>query len=167
MFCDWADDRLIPDIVKAAAENSSVNIRNPKATRPWQHVLEPLSGYLNLGWMLLQEKKEFSEGWNFGPDINSNLSVDEVISASKKYWKKINTVYSSNSSEHHEANLLMLDCSKSNKLLKWKPVWEIDMTVKLTIEWYKNYYAKKEIQTEQNINVYVDAARKLKLTWAS
>jgi CDP-glucose 4,6-dehydratase len=164
---DWAVDRLIPDLMKAAAENSNVNIRNPKATRPWQHVLEPLSGYLNLGWMLLQEKKEFSEGWNFGPDTNSNLSVDEVVRLSKKNWQKINTVYGTNSSEHHEANLLMLDCSKANKLMKWKPVWGIDITVQLTIDWYKNYYDKNEVQTEQNISAYVDAAKKLKLTWAS
>jgi len=164
---DWATDRLIPDLVKAAAENVQVNIRNPKATRPWQHVLEPLSGYLNLGWRLLQGEKEFADGWNFGPDTNSNLSVDEITGISKKYWDKITAVYNTDVTGHHEANLLMLDCSKANKLMKWKPVWQIDTTVQLTIEWYKNYYGKKEIRTEKDISTYVNDAKKLKLTWAS
>ena len=127
---DWAVDRLIPDIIKATSKNEKVQIRNPKATRPWQHVLEPLSGYLNLGWKLLQEEVVFAEGWNFGPDNDSNLSVNEVINLSKKQWDTIDIEFSSNLQDHHEANLLMLDCSKANKIMKWSPVWDIDDTIK-------------------------------------
>jgi CDP-glucose 4,6-dehydratase len=163
---DWATDRLIPDLVKAAAENASVTIRCPKATRPWQHVLEPLSGYLMLGWNLLMGKPNFAQGWNFGPDMNSNLSVEDMVTLSKKSWDVINAVYNTNPSDYHEANLLMLDCSLARNLMKWKPVWDIDTTVKKTMLWYKAYYTKNEIQTVQNIVDYVGNAKKLKLVWA-
>ena len=162
---DWADDRLIPDIIKAAAENLSVNIRNPKATRPWQHVLEPLSGYLTLGWRLLEEDISFAEGWNFRPEASSNLSVKEILTMSKEYWNKIDANFNPNLAEHHEANLLMLDCSKANKLMKWKPVWDINTTIEKTIDWYKNFYTKKEIMTLQNINNFVSSAKKQSLIW--
>ncbi|MGZ4055124.1 MAG: CDP-glucose 4,6-dehydratase [Bacteroidia bacterium] len=164
---DWAIDRLIPDIIKAASENTSVNIRNPKATRPWQHVLEPLSGYLTVGWKLLEEEKEFANGWNFGPDMNSNLSVEEVINISKNYWENVHAIYSTNLNDHHEANLLMLDCSKANKLLKWKPVWGIEDTIEKTIEWYKHFYYMNEIKTKSNLFEYINNAKKMKLIWAS
>jgi CDP-glucose 4,6-dehydratase len=163
---DWAADRLIPDIMKAASVNTFVQIRNPKATRPWQHVLEPLSGYLTLGWRLLEQKTECAEGWNFGPELSSNLSVEEVVELSKKYWDKINAVFSPNPADHHEANLLMLDCSKANKLLKWKPVWDIDTTLNKTITWYKKFYESKEIQTTQDIKDFIGDAKKLNRIWA-
>jgi len=163
---DWAKDRLLPDIIKAASVNSSVFIRNPKATRPWQHVLEPLSGYLTLGWHLLEGKKEFAEGWNFGPAIDCNLSVEEIVNISKLYWKSVNIEYKQNSSEAHEANLLMLDCSKAQKLLKWKPVWGINNTVEKTINWYKNFYYKKLINTQNDISEYVNEAIEKELIWS-
>ena len=164
---DWATDRLIPDMVKAAAENVSVHIRNPKATRPWQHVLEPLSGYLTLGWNLLLGKPAFARGWNFGPDMNSNLSVEEVVRLSKKSWEDIHAEYGTNPSDYHEASLLMLDCSLARNLMKWKPVWDIDTTIKKTMLWYKAYYTKNEIQTINNIVDYAGDAQKLKLIWAN
>lgn len=163
---DWATDRLIPDMVKAATNNKHVKIRNPKATRPWQHVLEPLSGYLTLGWKLLQENKEFAEGWNFGPDNRSNLSVDEVIHLSRKNWDKINVEYSQNPEDHHEANLLMLDCSKANKLMKWTAVWDIETTLNKTIGWYENYYSKGIINSENDLNDYIQNAQKIGLIWS-
>ena len=163
---DWAKDRLLPDIIKAASINSSVLIRNPKATRPWQHVLEPLSGYLTLGWRLLEGKKEFAEGWNFGPAIDCNLSVEEIVNISKLYWKSINVEYQHSASEVHEANLLMLDYSKAQKLLKWKPVWNINDTVEKTINWYKNFYSKNLINTQNDINEYVNEAMEKEIIWS-
>ncbi len=163
---DWAKDRLLPDIIKAASIDSSVFIRNPKATRPWQHVLEPLSGYLTLGWRLLEGRKEFAEGWNFGPAIDCNLTVEEIVTISNFFWKSINVEYKHNFSEAHEANLLMLDCSKANKLLKWKPVWSINDTVEKTINWYKNYYTKNLINTQNDILEYVNKSHKNKLIWS-
>jgi CDP-glucose 4,6-dehydratase len=163
---DWATDRLIPDMVKATAEGVSVTIRNPKATRPWQHVLEPLSGYLTLGWNLSAGKQAFACGWNFGPDMNSNLSVEEVVTLSKKSWEDIHAEYGTNPSDYHEASLLMLDCSLARNLMKWKPVWDIDTTIRKTMLWYKAYYTKNEIQTVDNIVDYTGDAQKLKMIWA-
>ncbi len=163
---DWAIDRLIPDIIKAASKNESVSIRYPKATRPWQHVLEPLSGYLTLGWRLLEGKKEYAEGWNFGPDGQSNLAVEEVVRLSKTNWGAVNAAYGEYPSAH-EANLLMLDCSKANKIMKWKPVWDINETMEKTIGWYKSFYTSNKIETSSNINDYVAKAAKMKTVWAA
>lgn len=162
---DWALDRLIPDIVKAASVDAKVQIRNPKSTRPWQHVLEPLSGYLTLGWKLLSGRKEFAEGWNFGPDLRSNLPVEDIINISKKYWTAIDIEYSRNPNDHHEANLLMLDCSKANKLMKWIPVWNIEKTLEKTINWYKNYYQHQTINSINDLNEYIECARQADLIW--
>lgn len=164
---DWAEDRLIPDIIKAASENKTSLIRNPIATRPWQHVLEPLSGYLTLGWKLLEGNTDFAEGWNFGPDLNSNITVDEVVKAAQKYWDKIEINYGKEANYAHEAHLLMLDCSKANKLLKWEPVWDIDASIFNTINWYKNYYELKNIISQQQINQYVIDAVKKKIIWTT
>lgn len=163
---DWANDRLIPDIIKAASENNPSLIRNPNATRPWQHVLEPLSGYLTLGWKLLEGKKDFAEGWNFGPDLNSNITVFEVVKIAKKYWEKINVNYGKETQDAHEAHLLMLDCSKANKLLKWQPVWDIEASIFNTMNWYKYFYEFNNIITQQQIIQYVTDAKNKKIIWA-
>ncbi len=162
---DWAADRLIPDIIRATSRNEVVKIRNPKATRPWQHVLEPLSGYLTLGWELLNQKKDFAEGWNFGPDMNSNLPVDEIAELSKKHWNDIKIEFSKDPNDQHEAHLLMLECSKANKLLKWKPVWGIDKTLEKTIGWYRDYYVSGKVETENHITDYVNDAFNANISW--
>ncbi len=162
---DWAEDRLIPDIVKATSNNENVFIRSPFATRPWQHVLEPLSGYLTLGWRLLEGIKEFVGGWNFGPEIDSNLSVKKVVTESKKYWNKISFTINTNLANLHEANLLMLDCSKANKLLKWNPVWSINDTFNKTISWYKMFYEKGVINTEKDLKDFIISAEIKNLIW--
>ena len=163
---DWATDRLIPDIVKATAQNGTVKIRNPKATRPWQHVLEPLSGYLNLGWKLLEKDKSFADGWNFGPDNSSNLAVDEVIELSQKYWNSIQIEFSTNPNDLHEANLLMLDCSKANKIMKWSAVWNFEKTIEKTIGWYKDFYLNQKINTDSDLIDYVNDAKNKGILWA-
>jgi len=163
---DWAKDRLIPDIVKAASIGETVLIRNPKATRPWQHVLEPLSGYLHLGWKLLEEKVEFADGWNFGPEMGSNLSVGEIADLSKEVWNDVKIEIGTNKDEHHEANLLMLDCSKANKVMKWNAVWEIDDTISKTIGWYKSFYKDEELNTFSDIKKYVKDAIEKGIYWA-
>ena len=162
---DWAADRLIPDIVKSAANQDSVKIRNPKATRPWQHVLEPLSGYLTLGWRLLEENIAFADAWNFGPDIKSNITVEEVLKEAKKNWSDIDFEFSSDPNDHHEAHLLMLDCSKANKILKWNSVWDFNLTIEKTIDWYKLFYKSGTLQTETDLADYVTAAKKAQITW--
>ena len=163
---DWATDRLVPDMMKASSNGASVIIRNPNATRPWQHVLEPLSGYLTLGWKLLEGNAEFADGWNFGPEMESNLSVGEIAKRSANIWDAVIPEFSSNKDEHHEANLLMLDCSKANKILKWKPVWGIGITIQKTIAWYKNFYMEGKLNTIDDIQAYVESAMKKDVEWA-
>ena len=162
---DWAKYRLIPDIMKATKKNETVIIRNPDATRPWQHVLEPLSGYMLLGEKLLEGKKEFAEAWNFGPELENNVPVSEIVNNSKKYWNDIAFKELKNNNSVHEANLLMLDCSKANKLLKWKSVWNLSQTLKKTIEWYKTFYQTKSINTMDNLSSYINDAQKKGVVW--
>ena len=163
---DWAVDRLIPDIIKAAAIKKTVLIRNPLATRPWQHVLEPLSGYLTLGCKLLQKEISVADGWNFGPDIHSNIQVGDIVKLSNKYWNAIQIEISKNSNEHHEANLLMLDCTKANKTLKWKAVWGIDKTIDKTISWYKSYYENNKLLSLEDLTEYISDAQSANILWA-
>jgi len=152
---DWAQDRLICDVMRAAAKNEAVTIRNPHATRPWQHVLEPLSGYLLVGQKLLEGRKEFGSAWNFGPSDDGAIRVLDVLKSTKQYWDKIEFEISSDADQPHETNLLKLDCSKARTLLGWKPVWDSETSFEKTVKWYKNFYENGVIDTEQNLNDYV------------
>lgn len=137
---DWSKDRLIPDIAKALNENKEVVIRNPKAVRPWQHVIEPLFGYLELGVKLNLDPIKYAQAYNFGPNINDALSVEEMVIRSIKSWGAGTYNVEVNSNNPHEAGLLKLDITKATKELNWKPVLNANNAVELTINWYKNYY---------------------------
>jgi len=163
---DWAKDRLLTDIMISVSKNEKVNIRNPKATRPWQHVLEPLSGYLMIGQKLLEGKKEFADGWNFGPSDEGSITVEEVVKNIKKHWNTIDYEINSNSNQLHEANLLKLDCSKAHILLKWKDVWDRDTTFEKTVKWYKSYYQSNELLTSDDLNAYIEDAKTKNIEWA-
>jgi CDP-glucose 4,6-dehydratase len=162
---DWAKDRLIPDIMRATSKEEEVFIRSPFSTRPWQHVLEPLSGYLQLGWHLLEGKREFADGWNFGPSMDSNISVKEVVEEVKAHWDTIAYKINTDEANLHEANLLMLDCSKANKQLKWQAVWNKEQTFSKTIGWYKDYYTKDVVNTEANLRDFISSAIKKGINW--
>ena len=110
---DWAKDRVITDMMKAANDGETLFIRNPSATRPWQHVLEPLSGYLSLGQKLLEGKKDFAEAWNFGPTDDGAVSVEQMVKQMRKIWNKIDYRIKRDKNNPHEAGLLKLDCSKA------------------------------------------------------
>lgn len=164
---DWAEDRLMTDIMLSVSLNKKVSIRNPYATRPWQHVLEPLSGYLNIGQKLLEGKVEFADGWNFGPSDEGSITVEEVVKNVKKHWDKIDYVINKYPNQPHEANLLKLDCSKAHILLKWKDVWDSDTTFEKTVKWYKSYYeSNKEILTKNDLEAYIKDAKSKQLEWA-
>jgi len=139
---DWAKDRIIPDFFKAVEKNQPLEIRNPNATRPWQHVLEPLSGYLLLGQKLTENPIKFAEGWNFGPNFEMTCTVKDIISKLIDKAKKgsINDV--SSGAELHEAQLLSLDITKAKTNLGWRPTLNIDQTLDFTLWWYQNYDAK-------------------------
>jgi CDP-glucose 4,6-dehydratase len=164
---DWAKDRLIVDIMVATSKKEKVLIRNPKATRPWQHVLEPLSGYLHIGQKLLEEKTEFAEAWNFGPSDEGNISVEKVLDSLKKYWKDIDFKVEQNKNQPHEANLLKLDCSKANIKLKWLPVWDSKKAFEMTTNWYKNFYQENKVLTLQDLESYIEDAKTKNLEWTN
>ncbi|BBE30216.1 CDP-glucose 4,6-dehydratase [Tepiditoga spiralis] len=136
---DWARDRIIPDCIRALEKGNPIEIRNPKAIRPWEHVLEPLSGYLLLGEKLLKNPKKYAEGWNFGPTLDSIVSVWEIGKKVIKNYGNGELKDISNSTAVHEAKLLALDISKSRFKLGWKPTLNIDETIEMTVEWYREY----------------------------
>ena len=136
---DWGEDRLIPDIMRANLANQAVTIRFPGAIRPWQHVLEPLNGYLQLAEHLWKHGPEFTGGWNFGPDNDDCKPVGWILETLNSQWEGgINWVLSS-AENPHEANYLSLDCSKSKQLLDWSPRLDLTTALKLLVDWYQGY----------------------------
>ena len=162
---DWATDRLVPDIMKAAAKGDTVTIRNPRATRPWQHVLEPLSGYLALGGKLLEGKTQFACGWNFGPSGEGNICVEKVTSALAEEWDQIKIKFDPPADAPHEAGLLALDCSKAAKELAWHGVWSAEETFRHTAKWYRKFYTEGIITTGDDLDAYIASAEKENLSW--
>ncbi len=162
---DWALDRILTDIVSSAAKSESVFLRYPAATRPWQYVLEPLSGYLSLGWKLLEGRKEYAEAWNFGPNPENNVSVLELVNEAKKIWGKV-TFDFDKGIHPHEAGFLMLDSSKATKVLDWHPVWGFVKTIDKTMGWYKKYYDYNEIVSVETLSEYIDDAQKKNILWS-
>ncbi len=163
---DWSEDRLIPDLVRASACNQSVEIRSPNATRPWQHVLEPLSGYLLLGQRLLERKTGFAEAWNFGPDETGNQTVATVLSKLNQGWDGLRWHLTS-VPQPHEASLLQLDSTKARNLLHWHPVWGFEEGLRQTANWYRVYQERREVITRQQLGNYVTAAEAKNMAWAS
>jgi CDP-glucose 4,6-dehydratase len=163
---DWAIDRLIPDIMKATDKSMEVLIRSPYAIRPWQHALEPLSGYLLLGQKLLEGVKEYAEAWNFGPNHDGSIEVIDVLKIIKKYWSKISYTIQQDNKHPHEASLLKLDCSKAHFLLNWETIWDINTAIEKTATWYKSYYEKMEILSNEDLNNYIKDAKKKNIIWA-
>ena len=138
---DWALDRLIPDCVRYINSGRKIEIRNPIAVRPWQHVLEPLSGYLLLGQKLLEEGKKYADGFNFGPNEESVLKVAEVAQKVVENYGKGEVVVHKRDNLH-EANLLMLNIEKAEKVLGWTPTYTADVAIARTVDWYKHFYAQ-------------------------
>jgi len=165
---DWAADRLIPDVARATSIGTSVEIRHPQAIRPWEHVLEPLSGYLLLGQRLLEGNSNLATSWNFGPDTTHTLSVGDVLSKLSDSWPELKWINrSAEDSTFHEAGILKLDCSKAHSELGWSPVWNINETLQYTASWYHNYYRDGSVPTEQQLFEYVEKAQKMKSIWTA
>ncbi len=136
---DWSQDRIIPDCIRALEANKPIDIRSPKAIRPWQHVLEPLSGYMLLAKKMWEHPTEYCEGWNFGPRAESISTVWDVASKVVKDYGRGKLRDISDPNALHEANLLMLDISKAKFRLGWEPRMNIDQTIALTTDWFKEY----------------------------
>ena len=163
---DWSEDRLIPDLVRAVHTGIPLEIRSPLATRPWQHVLECLSGYLLIGQRLLERRKEFSEAWNFGPAPDDNRKVIEVLKTLKKFWPELIWA-ASTSPQMHEASLLYLDSSKSRSLLNWAPIWSLETGISRTADWYRNFYATGKAMTLEQLDQYIHAAYAAGSEWVA
>ncbi len=143
---DWADDRLIPDILNAISEGRPVIIRNPHAIRPWQHVLEPLSGYLQLAQKLYEEGAAYAEGWNFGPNDKDAKPVQWIVEQLTQQWGDDASWKLDNADHPHEAHCLKLDCSKAKMRLDWQPRWNLARTLEMIVIWQRAYLAQQDMR---------------------
>lgn len=168
---DWAQNRIVPDCVKAWSDGKIVNIRSPLSTRPWQHVLEPLSGYLHLGALLDDNKIINGAAYNFGPPANQNFSVKDLINEMSQSWKNVKwSDVSDNDINRHEAELLKLNCDKALLDMNWTSTLKFDETVRMTIDWYKEFYEgdRDSISkiSEKQIIDYSILAKDRNIAWA-
>jgi CDP-glucose 4,6-dehydratase len=134
---DWAADRIVPDCIRAIEMNGPVQLRNPQSTRPWQHVLEPISGYLLLAANLRREPEKYSGSWNFGPSSSEVRTVHEVAGSIIQHLGRGRIEINGAQQNHYEARLLQLNCDKAHQLLGWQPRWHVDKTLAVTAQWYK------------------------------
>ncbi|MBA7530750.1 CDP-glucose 4,6-dehydratase [subsurface metagenome] len=167
---DWAQDRIVPDCMRAWSNNESVEIRNPNSTRPWQHVLEPLSGYLTIGWKLFESGELNGESFNFGPDTTITHTVKDLVFNLGKFWNLENSFKegsSSNQNKFSEARLLKLNCDKALFFLKWVPTLDFEQLIKFTGNWYYNYYNNKDMWnlTLFQIDEYEKIAKSKGILW--
>lgn len=151
---DWSEDRLIPDFMKATAKGEAVQIRNPKAVRPWQHVLDPLSGYLKLGAVLLKSNPKFSQSWNFGPSSQSVKTVKDVVLKLQDYWPSVQLEFPKLENQPHEAIMLSVDSSKAITELNWLPKWDVNQSIEKTAKWYRHFYENGLLLSEEQIEEY-------------
>lgn len=161
---DWSEDRLIPDLIRAHEKNEILCVRSPDAIRPWQHVLESLSGYLLLGQRLLEGQRDFATAWNFGPDHSGGLQVREVLRAlclefPELRWEQVGTPL-------HEAGMLKLDSAKARHELKWQPVWDVQEALTKTAQWYKKYIHQGEVISQIQLKEYLKMAKDSRVVWA-
>ncbi len=161
---DWSEDRLIPDLVRAIHARQSLEIRSPIATRPWQHVLESLSGYLLLGQKLIEGNKNFNGAWNFGPERSGNRTVADVLKRLQIHWPEMQW-HKTAAAQLHEANLLYLDSAKAHVQLGWQPVWNLDTTLEKTADWYRTFQNSQTTISAQQLAQYVEAARNAQVGW--
>lgn len=168
---DWAADRIVPDCVKAWSTDNLVELRNPYSTRPWQHVLEPLSGYLSLAIALSQQPELHGEPFNFGPQAQQNHSVLELVQQMALHWEQVRWKDVSNLvAGPYESGLLKLNCDKALHYLHWRAVMGFEDTVRMTAEWYRSYYqqpAKIAATTQLQIEAYTLIAKQQGLPWVS
>lgn len=162
---DWADDRLVPDIVRAATAGHALVLRNPHAIRPWQHVLEPLAGYLQLGSRLLVDDSACGS-WNFGPDLEAMMPVAALVERVRRRWPGIDIAFDT-SAQPHETEVLKLDSRHAAEALDWRPVWSADEAIARTVDWYRGWHGHGELRSETDLQAFLAAARRKEQPWAS
>jgi CDP-glucose 4,6-dehydratase len=144
---DWAADRIVPDLMRAAIDGRELMIRNPHAVRPWQHVLDPLCGYLTLAEKLCIDPKRFSEAWNFGPDESESLPVSALVDGIARLWGPGVSWRADGNHHPHEASRLRLDCRKAKTQLGWEPRWNLNFALEETVKWYKAYQSHRDMRS--------------------
>jgi CDP-glucose 4,6-dehydratase len=163
---DWAQDRLFRYLMRSAILGQAALIRHPDAVRPCQHVLEPLSGYLELGRRLFCGEAAAAAAWNFGPDTDMQMSVGQIAAGLAAHWPKVR-IEADTRAHPHEAAVLTLDWSRARQALGWRPVWDRHTTLERTAAWYRAYYESGQVLTAQDLHAYVAYAREAALPWAT
>jgi CDP-glucose 4,6-dehydratase len=151
---DWSEDRLIPDLVRSVSDGAPLQIRAPNATRPWQHVLECLHGYLLLGQRLLEGDRDYADAWNFGPDHHGNRRVIEILDQLRAYWPDLSWDVTE-ALQPHEGNLLHLDSTKARQKLGWEPIWKLEEALRATAEWYRRYLEHGIVSSMQQLETFL------------
>ena len=154
---DWADDRLVPDLMRAAFSGATARIRNPRSTRPWQHVLDVLAGYLAIGGRLLAGERDCADAWNLGPQSDASLSVQDLLDAIGAQLPQLRVDVRPDDSGRHEAALLQLDSTQAMRRLGWRPRWESEM-VERTIAWYRAFYERGRVISGEQLDAYEAAS---------
>ena len=154
---DWAEDRLIPDIVRSVYRGEAVRIRNPDSTRPWQHVLDPLSGYLEVGARMLGGDRAAADAWNFGPEAKASIRVADILAVMQDMLPQLRVEIEPDTGGRHESGLLQLDSSKAHARLGWRPAWEGEM-LERTIAWYKAWYEEGRVLSHAQLDDYAAGA---------
>jgi len=155
---DWAQDRLIPDCVRSLRQGQDIEIRSPDATRPWQHVLEPLGGYLLLGSKLHADGGDaYCKAWNFGPNNSANKTVEQVVNRVIEIWGSGKLVVKRDPNAPHEDHWLQLNCDRANHYLHWAPTWNYPDTMRETVKWYKSFCDGQDVAalTDAQLEAYM------------
>jgi CDP-glucose 4,6-dehydratase len=161
---DWAESRLIPDLVRSISQSTQLIIRSPESIRPWQHVLDCLNGYLLLGQKLIEGKRNFAESWNFGPDAYDNRKVSDILAQLQCLWPKLSWCQA-NEIQPHETKQLCLDIAKSKTKLAWTPLWHFEKSVQATAYWYWKFLNEGKIESRRQLGEYVETACKAGCVW--
>jgi len=164
---DWAEDRLLPDAVRAATRGEPMVVRSPRSVRPWQHVLEPLAGYLRVGQRLLAGDAGAATAWNFGPADEGNVEVGPVVNRFREGWPTVELDLAPQPAGPHETTVLKLDASKAMRELGWQPVWRWGEAVDRTAAWYRAHAETGRLNTAADLAAYVVAARAAGMEWVS
>lgn len=163
---DWSEDRLIPDLVRSVVADEPLIIRSPRATRPWQHVLDCLSGYLLLGQRLLAGDTVCADAWNFGPDAEGNCRVEDLLEDLARTWPQLRWQVASRP-QPHEAGLLQLDTAKAKMHLGWRPVWNLENAIHHTAKWYQDLLEVGEVSSLGQLAAYTRDAIDAGLGWTT
>lgn len=162
---DWAADRLVPDMARAAGAGQTVVVRSPRSTRPWQYVLESLSGYLVLGARLFAGDRSAARGWNFGPADDDNVNVLSLVQEMRRHWPRLEYRIEEDANAVHEAGRLALDSSLARGRLSWRPVWHWRRAVEMSARWYRAYYESGRVETAAVLDAYLADAARAGVVW--